>query len=245
MCAIVIACSGKEFAAGDRSDAAAGGGSSDAASGGLGNAGASSGGAMDASSDDAGAGSTSAAGGALGSGGAASRLSDGTQIASAYDQACTFDGDCSVVTEGPICDCGACPNAAIDTTAESLWAADRASVHCPACGPSAPCPQKLAACANGACIARVPLIIVAKDYAATCRADSDCKVIPTGEVCSACACSAAAVNLTSYATYESAVAGVQCNPGPSRCNCAAPVNAHCAFATDAGAATLGACVLGP
>jgi hypothetical protein len=50
------------------------------------------------------------------------------------------------------------------------------------------------ACVNGLCVARYQRNVDATKYDATCRANTDCNLIYTGEVCSSCRCGTATVN---------------------------------------------------
>jgi hypothetical protein len=150
------------------------------------------------------------------------------------------------VTEGNVCGCQGCQNAAISQAAQATWTADRARIQCPPVPPT-PCPafsciQILASCGGGRCTARRPVIIDAASYDTTCRTDSDCKTIYTGEVCSACKCATAAVNTAGFAQYQKDIAGVACTPGPMLCDCVAIGVAHCKV--DA-TMTLGTCTTGP
>ena len=99
----------------------------------------------------------------------------------------------------------------------------------------------LAACATGTCAVRPPLFIEASNYDTTCVADSDCVIIYTGEVCSACRCGTAAVNSGAYEQYLREIEGVVCAPGPSPCDCAPLETVHCSVDPMVG---MGTCTVG-
>jgi hypothetical protein len=102
-------------------------------------------------------------------------------------------------------------------------------------GPPQPCPDigcldVVPACAQGMCAARAPVYVDAAQFDRTCREDGDCKLIVTGEVCSSCRCGSAAVNAGAYSQYLAlidGIVGVECNPGPSPCDCAFPTEVRC------------------
>jgi hypothetical protein len=217
---------GNPGSGGDGSGGASAGGAGGRGVGGRGAGGRGSGGRATggASTGGASAGGVSSGGtaGTTGAGGAGTGGSNTTQLASNYDQKCSYDGNCSVVAQGDVCTCNArCPNAAIASTAVSQWNADRAKLVCadpPVC-PAVACINMLASCASGTCIARKPLIIDASHYDQTCVTITDCVQIYTGEVCSSCQCSIGAVSQKGYQDYLRDKASVMCTPGPSACDC--------------------------
>jgi hypothetical protein len=105
-------------------------------------------------------------------------------------------------------------------------AIDCGGVEPPIC--AAGCAEMMAVCQSGTCGALVPVVIDASQYDATCQSDEDCHMILTGNVCSACRCSAAAVNAGGFAQYQEDIEGVDCNPGPDVCDCATPSGVYCA-----------------
>jgi hypothetical protein len=77
--------------------------------------------------------------------------------ASDYDQSCTAPSDCSVVTEGDVCDCPGCGNAAVRSSELMRYQSDYAArtQQCPS-GTRIPCPalaciESLATCVAGKC----------------------------------------------------------------------------------------------
>jgi hypothetical protein len=197
-------------------------------------------------SDAGGAGGTVSAGGKGGSSSGGAPTST-VQLVTSYDRACTTDGDCVVVVEGDVCGCPGCRGAAIARSAQATWDADRKRIYCPAYGapttcPAIACAPMLPACNGGLCVARYPHNVDASQYDSSCRTNADCKLIYTGEVCSACQCATAAVNGTGYASYEKDVASDHCTPGPSACDCAPRTAVSCQLPVTMG---LGKCVVGP
>jgi hypothetical protein len=246
-----LACGGSDFQSKNDSlgaRASGGGGaapgSSGAGSGALG--GASPGGGPSGTGGAASSGGVASSGGQGGS--SAGGAPAGTvQLVTSYDRDCANDGECVLVVEGDVCGCSGCQNAAISGAALATWDADRKRIYCPLSGvptncPAIACLAMLPACVNGLCVARYRRDIDAATYDATCRADTDCSLIYTGEVCSSCRCATAAVNASGYAAYQKDVAGVQCTPVPAACDCAARTSVSCALPTTPG---LGTCVVGP
>lgn len=246
---LLAACGGSTFSTGSSND---GGPSSSGGGPGVGGApgghpgtGGLAAGGLPSNGGTAAGGLGGASGGLSGTGGVAGSAGSvsTTQLASNYDQNCQFDSECALVSEGDVCACLDCANAAIAKQAQSLWDADRSAIVC--AGPPLPCPARrcanmLAACAAGTCSIRAPKIIDATQYDQSCQSDTDCIVIVTGEVCSVCKCQAGAINQSALPVYEKDIATEQCNPGPSPCDCAAPGVAHCALPPDGP----GTCVLG-
>jgi len=217
--------SGGDGSGGAIAGGAGGGGAGGRAAGGRGSGGratggASTGGASTGGTSSGGTAGTTGAGGATG--GTGTGGSSTTQLASSYDQKCSYDGNCSLVAQGDVCTCNArCPNAAIASTAINQWNADRAKLVCadpPVC-PAIACAQMLASCAGGSCIARRPLVIDASHYDQQCATLQDCVQIYTGEVCSSCQCSIGAVSQKGYQDYLRDKSSVMCTPGPSACDC--------------------------
>jgi hypothetical protein len=144
-----------------------------------------------------------------------------------------------------VCGCPLCHNASIAGSAQAKWDADRKQIYCPVSGapigcPGISCRALVPACVNQLCVARQPVIIDVTTYDTSCRTDSDCRLIYGGEVCSACRCLTAAVNLGAYTEYQNQVSAVQCTPPPVACDCAAQTQFACVGATQT---ALGACTL--
>jgi hypothetical protein len=263
----VLACGGGAFATKDDSSGTrdSGGASSYPGSGGAADAGTlASGGKAVSGSGGAtgnggrglggagGAGGSGASGGVGSTGGKGGSSAGGAptstiQLVTSYDRICTNDGECVVVVEGDVCGCLGCHGAAIARSAQPAWDADRKRIYCPAYGapmicPAIACAQMLSACVNGLCVARYRHDIDPAKYDTSCRASTDCEFIYTGEVCSSCRCGTAAVNVTGYAQYQKDIAGDQCTPGPSVCDCAPRTSVSCQLPTTPG---LGICVMGP
>ena len=79
-----------------------------------------------------------------------------TILASSYDQRCNTAADCSVVSDGDVCGCLGCGNAAVNQSAVAQYQADasRLRAECPA--RTAPCPAIAcilvqATCTSGVC----------------------------------------------------------------------------------------------
>ena len=213
------------------------------------------------SSDDSGAGADSAggapAGGASGAraGGAGNASSgpgspDTSQHASNYDRLCASDGQCTLVNDtSDACGCNTCLNASVTYIGLSSWIRDREAFNCqPIACPGPPCPEVLAACANGKCSARKPFIVDASNYDTACSHDSECTTIPVGEVCASCQCAQGAVSLEGFKQYKDDKAKVSCMPStapnappgsviPDGCNCAPVGSARCSVSMDGGAGT--------
>lgn len=247
-----LACSGSDFQSkshllGGR-DASGDGGAQGSGSGGA----SASGGASGEGAGPSGTGGAVGSGGVSSSGGQGGSSAGGAptstiQLVTSYDRVCTNDGECVLVAEGDVCGCPGCHNAAIAGGAQAAWDADRKRIYCPL--PSVPmvcpafaCVAMLPACVNGLCVARYRRDIDATNYDASCRANTDCNLIYTGEVCSSCRCGTAAVNASGYAEYQKDVAGVQCTPVPAACDCAARTSVSCKLPTTP---DLGTCVVGP
>jgi mRNA interferase MazF len=204
------------------------------------------------SSDDSGAGRDSAGGGpAGGEGGSGGR--DTSQHATNYDGVCGADGQCVLVNDtSDACGCDTCLNASVTNIGLISWTRDREAFNCqPIACPGLPCPEMLAACANGKCSARKPFIVDASNYDTACSHDSGCTTIPVGEMCSFCQCALGAVSLKGLKQYKDDKAKVSCMPSttsnappgsilPNGCNCAPMGSARCSLSMDGGT---GMCVM--
>jgi hypothetical protein len=154
---------------------------------------------------------------------------------SSYDQSCTTDSDCAVVTSGELC-ANYCPCGG-STINESQLGRYRAAV---ADVPTGECGCGLAgppSCVSGTCqfcsmtpgndgLPACPSDAGASDastgsdagqcvdidlasYDSSCTKASDCTLIPTGEVCSgSCECGASPINLSGVARFKEATAGI-------------------------------------
>ena len=245
LCAGVYGCSGDAFTSVDDGQPDSGGGSGGSAVGGDGGVGGSGGGSAGSGGAIGGTGGSGTGGSSTGGSGGRAGSSGSTEIwASDYDQGCTFDSECALVAEGDQCGCTGCANAAISSSAVGDWEEDASNFQCspggPTCEPA--CAEMLAACANAKCTVRPPLFIEGSNYDATCIADSDCRIIYTGEVCSACRCGTAAINAGAYEQYLGDIEGVVCAPGPSPCDGAPLEMVHCVVDPTGGG--MGTCTVG-
>lgn len=80
----------------------------------------------------------------------------GTSIsAKDYDQSCTTDADCTVVSDGEVCGaCGPCPNAAVNAKVAAQFNLDKTAIACVRIGPGVACGAcflPMAACLSGTC----------------------------------------------------------------------------------------------
>lgn len=214
---------------------------------GVGSGGTASGGSVGAGGlGSGGATGSGGTGGTVGAGGAGGGIT--TQWAKDYPQKCDTDYGCTLVTQGEVCGCPGCPNAAIASSAQTQWDADRSKIDCgppppqPTPCPAIDCVQMLASCGDGLCYARQPTYIFGDKYDASCLLDTDCKVIFTGEVCNPCQCGTAAVNASGYQQYQHDISGVKCTPGPSACDCAPQTAVKCKLSGTLG--SVGVCTIG-
>jgi hypothetical protein len=264
LCTLVAtACSGDSFVAGTGNNRGQGGdGTGASSSGGSGASGGEGGtaGGSGASGGDGGTagGGVSTGGTHFGTGGTGGRPggtggeagSSGVPYtklyASAYDQSCENDSQCSLVVEGDACLCANCVNAAVSRAAVDAYQADWEAIECPVeqidigCGPG--CMDILPACVSGTCTTRTPVYIEEADFDRTCVEDNDCHLIFTGEICSDCRCATAAVNTGAFATYEAMLEAATCTPAPSLCDCAPPSAFSCVHDVD-GETPHGLCTL--
>jgi hypothetical protein len=235
---------------GDSGGGAAGKSAGGAANGGRaghGNGGAQAGGSTSTGgSSGAGNGGTGGSGGVTGNGGTAGGGAGGkdtSQHADDYDQKCNFDSQCSLVNDtSDACGCKTCLNAAISSGDIARWNADRQAFNCsiPIC-PGLPCPEMLAACANGTCAARKPFYVEAQNYDTACTSNDQCTQIPVGEICAPCTCAFGAVSATGQQQYKADRAKVACSPALVGCSCAPPITSPmCSIQTGSS----GVCVMG-
>lgn len=184
---------------------------------------------------------------------------------SRYDTSCGTDSDCVTVTTGNVCngDC-LCGGSAINVASEGEWKTDVSSVLVGECGcPAEPLPRCIAStctvctggpsdppgCSTGiadsgtitvdattpACVYILP-----STYSTSCNVDSDCTLLPEGQVCSGnCECGGSPVNRSGEAAFQMLTAGItfaQCPcvaPPPIRC--VMGTCAQCAYGSDGGA----------
>lgn len=188
---------------------------------------------------------TGGTGGSSTTGGSGGSTSSTAQYAHNYDQTCTYDVDCTLVTEGDACGCTGCENAAVADEAFEKYMVDWNAIDCPTSGEpivcAAGCAQVLPACSDGKCVARQPVYVQASQFDRACFEDSDCHLIFEGEVCSSCQCGGAAVNSGGFAQYQAILEEASCNPGPSLCDCPVAGDPRCLRDSDA---SLGECVVG-
>ena len=192
---------------------------------------------------------------------ATDRTSGGTCVdiePSAYDQSCKVDSDCVAISTGDICsgyDC-ACPNGAISAGDQARYEQAVSSVE-PGPGPLCECPALGSArCLESKCTfsAITPrdagpdsakegggcVDIEPSSFDQSCKADSDCVAIGSGDFCPLyeCACPNAAINADGQTRYEQELSSV---PRASGAGCECPalgsarcVQSKCAFVTGTG-----------
>jgi hypothetical protein len=147
-----------------------------------------------------------------------------------YEQSCNYDGDCYPVTEGPVCTCNACFNAAINQKEAERWINATGPCGPIPCDPIG-CEEMLPACYGGICGVRRVEYIQPEEFDRNCAAQSDCYLVLAGDLCSQCNCQFGAVSLKGLEQYKARVAnGTSCgSPGPDGvCDCAVP-QAVCSF----------------
>ena len=134
------------------------------------------------------------------------------------DQTCDLDGECALVSPRP-CGC-ACPETGINKNDLASFNTALDQITCPEPAPDcAACQEMVASCWESTCYAREPIYVEADDYDTSCESADDCMYIVTGEICNDCQCPSAPVN---RADYEAKIPTVECNPGPSPCDCEIP-----------------------
>ncbi len=186
-----------------------------------------------------GTGGTAATGGATSGGAPSTGGTNGSTFidASAFNQFCEWDSQCAPVSEGNVCGCNGCPNAAVNLSELEAFNTERNRLQmlCPVTDglcPGAPCQEFVGSCPNGVCSARPAVIIDSTTFGdATCLSDADCFAIPAGEICSECRCSNVAVNEDGLAQYNQLLESVKCTAGPVACDCAAQGVAFCNLGT--------------
>ena len=232
--ALVLACGG-------RTDGVGNGSSSGASSSG---AGSSSGSGSTSSSGGTGSSSGgvtgSSSGGISGSSSGESGSSSGGPSCvfidpGSYDHSCNAAADCVYITSGEICrgDCASCGSTPINQDGYAKWSATVATID-PAtsfCGAPAPL-----ACVSHVCQAQPVeldagvietgppdasgcVFIDLSTFDQSCKVDSDCTEITSGQVCDRnCACGGSAVNVDGLARYQQEVQGAASGPA---CSCPA------------------------
>ena len=148
-----------------------------------------------------------------------------------YGRTCEFDYDCLLVYGGDVCGClDICPSAIAKSEGEQ-FTADSEAIECtsgdPVACPGAACEEMFPACASGTCEATVAYYQTPSQFDQSCELDEDCVTVRSGAICNACDCGRGAINIDAVDEYEAAVPDVDCNPGPSPCDCAAPEEAWC------------------
>lgn len=148
-----------------------------------------------------------------------------------YDQTCQWDSDCDLVRGGDVCGCGMICPAAIASTALDEFNSDVEAVDCtnvtPGPCPGAACQQMIPVCSSGDCEAIPKLNVTPGQFDQTCDVAEDCMLINSGEICSACDCDRAAINVADADAYQDLVGDIDCNPGPNTCNCEPPNEVVC------------------
>jgi hypothetical protein len=152
-----------------------------------------------------------------------------------FDQSCQETTDCYPVRDGNQCECGLCPNAAINRAAVGDWEEARSAVSgCPTidCSHSIVCDPMAYACRDNRCVAMTAPNVDARSYDQTCLVNEDCVAIPTGQWCTGCDCNARdAVSNAGYARWAAQVNGLMCTNLDEACNCPhpPPESAVCVF----------------
>lgn len=145
-----------------------------------------------------------------------------TRWAKEYDQSCRFDGDCVPVSEGPVCGCSACFNAAINRNEYARWANTAAPCMPLPCDPIG-CVEMTPVCLGGTCGVRAVDYIAPGQFDRTCTGQSDCHLIPVGDLCAGCNCEFDAVSEKGLEQYKARVAnGPPCGSPGVACDCAVP-----------------------
>jgi len=148
-----------------------------------------------------------------------------------YDRSCNTADDCVYITTGQICqgDCASCGGTPINKDGYAQWSATVAMVDPGTCFCGAPAPL---GCVNHVCQAEPPVEIDAgppdagacvnidlSTYDVSCKVDSDCTQITSGEVCDRnCACGGSAVNVDGLSRYQQELQGAGTGPA---CSCPA------------------------
>ncbi len=199
------------------------------------------GGKNDGGANDGGANDGGANNGGSNNGGSNNLGEPGELRSADFDQGCTYDRDCSLVYEGTnVCDCRqTCPNSAISATDSNAW--DTAWENACPDGEAglcslAPCRVLTAACgSDGQCHAAESVFVDASEWDKSCSSDSDCVIVHEGDVCARCICGGTPVNVSEEPKYREALESIDCNPGPSDCDCPLASDAWC----DAGTCEVG------
>ena len=153
---------------------------------------------------------------------------DGTTLDAAdYDQSCSLNSECVVVTDGDVCLAGcACADAAVAASAEAAFRADFDAIDA-TCGPipdgtpCAGCQESFPICVGGSCTTRVAREVSAEGVDKSCTVDDDCTVVFEGDVCDTCKCPSAAIAKSAEAGYNAAFQGNECGTSePCAVDCA-------------------------
>jgi hypothetical protein len=173
-------------------------------------------------------GGVTGAGGKATGGGAGGKATGGasnlTRWAKEYDQSCKFDGDCVAVTEGPVCTCNACFNAGINRNEYERWGSSVAGPCGPiACDPIG-CLDMVPVCYGGLCGVRAVDYIQPGQFDRDCSLQSECSLVPVGDLCSGCNCEFDAVSAKGLEQYRARIKMSQssCGSPGIECGCAAP-----------------------
>lgn len=134
-------------------------------------------------------------------------------VADDYDGSCSDPSDCTLINEGDPCECHVCADAAINADAIDDYNDDVSAtmcddVTCPAIG----CGEEILAVCSGAgtCEARQAVYVEADDFDRSCEIAADCVAVYEGEVCSACQCPNAAINVDDAGEHGAALAAADC-----------------------------------
>lgn len=137
--------------------------------------------------------------------------------ASDYDQSCTMDPDCLLVSQT----CCGCGDGAINDQAQPDFTSARttACANVTECPPVA-CEEKRAVCGDdGLCRADSPIMVVQGQFDTFCEGPQDCFNVES-DPCSACRCGGILVGVNGIDAYNELAEEADCNPGPSPCDCA-------------------------
>jgi hypothetical protein len=190
--------------------------------------------------------SGSSSGGSSGSssGGSSGSSSGGTTKCvyvdlNTYDRSCNTASDCVYISGGDVCDgsCADCGSDLINVDGLSRYQSAIAPIQLGQCYCGAPSPPE---CIDHQCTTGVDVVdagppdsgvcvnVDLSTYDLSCKSDSDCIEITSGEICSgSCACGGSTINADGQARYDQQLSQVDLAP----CGCPAFGVARCITGT--------------
>lgn len=203
-----------------------------------------------ASSGSSSSGSSSGGSSGSSSGVSSSGSSSGTVVScvyvdlNSYDRSCNTASDCVYISSGDICDgsCADCGSDLINVDGLSRYQNAIAPIHLGQCYCGAPAPAE---CIDHQCTSGVDVVdagppdegppdtgvcvnVDLSTYDVSCKVDSDCIQITSGEICSgSCACGGSTINADGQSRYDQQLSQVQLAP----CACPAFGVARCITGT--------------